>query len=154
MSSIDQLWCRIQFRRANYAGQFTPPSADKPFIQYPGYNGGSDWGSVSVDTERGILIANYNDMPNYNQLIPREEADRRGVKPFSDAGGEAGPMEGVPYAIDVNAGWRVPFTGMLCSEPPYGWIRGLTSPPVKPCGTSRSARLKTTDPLASRRCCR
>lgn len=125
MSPIDQLWCRIQFRRANYAGQFTPPSADKPFIEYPGYNGGSDWGSVSVDTERGILIANYNDMPNYNQLIPREEADRRGVKPFSDAGGEAGPMEGVPYAIEVNAGWRVPFTGMLCSEPPYGWIRGI-----------------------------
>ena len=125
MSPIDQLWCRIQFRRANYAGQFTPPSADKPFIQYPGYNGGSDWGSVSVDTERGILIANYNDMPNYNQLIPREEADARGVKPFSDAGGEAGPMQGVPYAIEVNAGWRVPFTGMLCSEPPYGWIRGI-----------------------------
>lgn len=125
MSPIDQLWCRIQFRRANYAGQFTPPSADKPFIEYPGYNGGSDWGSVSVDAERGILIANYNDMPNYNQLIPREEADARGVKPFSDAGGEAGPMEGVPYAIEVNAGWRVPFTGMLCSEPPYGWIRGI-----------------------------
>lgn len=125
MSPIDQLWCRIQFHRANYAGQFTPPSADKPFIQYPGYNGGSDWGSVSVDTERGILIANYNDMPNYNQLIPREEADRRGVKPFSDAGGEAGPMQGVPYAIEVNAGWRVPFTGLLCAEPPYGWIRGI-----------------------------
>lgn len=125
MSPIDQLWCRIQFHRANYAGQYTPPSADKPFIQYPGYNGGSDWGSVSVDPERGILIANYNDMPNYNRLIPREEADRRGVKPFSDAGGEAGPMQGVPYAIEVNAGWRVPFTGMLCSEPPYGWIRGI-----------------------------
>ena len=132
MSPIDQLWCRIQFRRANYAGQFTPPSADKPFIQYPGYNGGSDWGSVSVDTERGILIANYNDMPNYNQLIPREEADARGVKPFSDAGGEAGPMQGVPYAIEVNAGWRVPFTGMLCSEPPYGWIRGIDLAPGEP----------------------
>lgn len=129
MSPIDQLWCRIQFRRANYAGQFTPPSADKPFIQYPGYNGGSDWGSVSVDSERGILIANYNDMPNYNQLIPRDVADARGIKAFDeaggDAGGEAGPMEGVPYAISVNAGWRVPFTGMLCTEPPYGWIRGI-----------------------------
>lgn len=125
MSPIDQLWCRIQFHRANYAGQFTPPSVDKPFIQYPGYNGGSDWGSVSVDPERGILIANYNDMPNYNKLIPRDVADARGVEPFSDEGGEAGPMAGVPYAIEVNAGWRVPFTGLLCSEPPYGWIRGI-----------------------------
>ena len=43
---IDQLWCRIRFRQAEYQGYFTPPSADRPFIQYPGYNGGSDWGSA------------------------------------------------------------------------------------------------------------
>src|SRR5690606_14591953 len=32
---------------------------------------------------------------------------------------------GSPYAIDVNAGWRVPLTGLLCKEPPYGGIRGI-----------------------------
>jgi quinoprotein glucose dehydrogenase len=125
MSPLDQLWCRIQFHRAHYTGQYTPPSADRPFIQYPGYNGGSDWGSVAVDPERGILIANYNDMPNYNQLIPREKADARGVQPFGSNNGNIAPMAGVPYAIDVNAGWRVPGTGLLCKEPPYGWIRGI-----------------------------
>lgn len=125
MSPLDQLWCRIQFHKANYQGEYTPPSADKPFIQYPGYNGGSDWGSVSVDTERGILIANYNDIPNYNQLVPREEADQQGAAAFDDDDSGLAAMEGVPYAINVNAGWRVPGTGLLCSEPPYGWIRGI-----------------------------
>ena len=32
---------------------------------------------------------------------------------------------GVPYAIDVNAGWRMSSTGMLCKEPPYGGIRAI-----------------------------
>ena len=32
---------------------------------------------------------------------------------------------GVPYAIDVNAGWRMPFTGLLCKEPPYGGITAI-----------------------------
>ena len=131
MSPIDQLWCRIQFRRANYKGEYTPPSADRPWIQYPGYNGGSDWGSIAVDPERGILIANYNDMPNFNQLIPRDKADEMGLRPINEGGnppaaeGAGDPQAGSPYAINVNAGWRLGFTGMLCKEPPYGWIRGI-----------------------------
>lgn len=126
MSPIDQLWCRIQFRRATYEGEYTPPTEDGSYIQYPGYNGGSDWGSVAVDPVRGILVANYNDMPNYNRLVPRQEADARGIRPITAPGGAKGDaMAGSPYAIEVNAGWRVPFTGMLCKEPPYGWIRGI-----------------------------
>lgn len=136
MTPIDQLWCRIQFRRAYYEGEYTAPTADRHFIEYPGYNGGSDWGSVAVDPERGILIANYNDMPNYNRLIPREEANERGLEPIyaqktgdeageAHAEGEGDPQMGAPYAIDVNAGWRVPFTGLLCKEPPYGHIRAI-----------------------------
>lgn len=39
---LDELWCRIQFRTANYEGFFTPPSTDEHWTQYPGYNTGSD----------------------------------------------------------------------------------------------------------------
>ncbi|WP_435169397.1 membrane-bound PQQ-dependent dehydrogenase, glucose/quinate/shikimate family [Falsirhodobacter sp. 1013] len=131
---IDQLWCRIQFRRAHYEGFFTPPSADRPWIQYPGYNGGSDWGSVAIDTERNVLIANYNDVPNYNKLIPREKADEMGLRPISEGGGKADeghaegagdPQTGAPYAINVNAGWRNTGTGVPCTKPPYGGIRAI-----------------------------
>jgi len=130
MSPLDQLYCRIQFHRAYYQGEYTPPTVNQPFIEYPGYNGGSDWGSVAVDTDSGVLIANYNDMPNYNQLIPREKADQMGFKPI-DKGGSSkkakdigDPQSGSPYAIAVNAGWRLP-TGLLCSKPPYGHIRAI-----------------------------
>jgi len=132
---IDQLFCRIMFRQANYDGFFTPPSSDKPWIQYPGYNGGSDWGSVAVDQERGIIIANYNDVPNYNRLVPRAEADERGLTPIDEKQGAQGPgssaegagypQTGSPYGIDVNAGWRSPLTGMPCTRPPYGGIRAI-----------------------------
>lgn len=128
---LDQLMCRIEFRKAVYEGEYTAPEADTPYIEYPGYNGGSDWGSVAVDPVNGILVANYNDVPNYNRLIPREEADKLGLKPISEGGnppkaeGAGDVQAGSPYAIDVNAGWRNPVTGIPCSAPPYGWIRAI-----------------------------
>lgn len=134
LTPFDQLACRIQFQRASYQGIYTPPSADRRFVQYPGYNGGSDWGSVAVDPQRGVIVANYNDMPNYNRLVPREEADRLGWAPRDEARGGSmssghegagDPQQGTPYAIDVNAGWRLPFTQLLCKEPPYGGIRAI-----------------------------
>jgi quinoprotein glucose dehydrogenase len=140
MSPIDQMVCRIQFRQATYQGFYTPPTTEGRYIQYPGYNGGSDWGGVAVDPARGIIVANYNDMPNYNRLVPRAEADRNGwfargdprippvdpnAPPKSKPEGAGDPQEGAPYAIHVNAGWRLPFTGLLCKEPPYGGIRAI-----------------------------
>ncbi|WP_375176026.1 pyrroloquinoline quinone-dependent dehydrogenase [Pseudooceanicola sp.] len=129
---IDQLWCRIQFRQANYDGVYTPPSSDQPWIQYPGYNGGSDWGSVAVDTERGIIVANYNDVPNYNRLVPRDEVTSKPINEMEqgDSGGEnaegaADPQAGSPYGISVNAGWRNDVTGMPCTRPPFGGIRAI-----------------------------
>ena len=67
--------CWINFKRARYEGPFTPPELGRRNIEYPGYNGGSDWGSVAVDPQRGVIIANYNDMPNYDMLVTRKEAE-------------------------------------------------------------------------------
>lgn len=132
MSPIDQLYCRIQFHQASYQGIYTPPSADKPWIQYPGYNGGSDWGGISIDPTRNVIVANYSNTANYNSFIPREEAAARGIYPINDPRRGKGPKAegpgaaiGTPYAVDVNPGWRVPFTGMLCTQPPYGGIRAI-----------------------------
>ncbi|MFC7499980.1 membrane-bound PQQ-dependent dehydrogenase, glucose/quinate/shikimate family [Enterovirga sp. GCM10030262] len=134
MSPIDQMVCRIQYRRAAYEGPYTPPRSDRRSVQYPGYNGGTDWGGIAVDPVRGLIIANYNNMPNYVRLVPRAKADELGWAPRSEArGGDMGggaegagdPQWGTPYAVDVNAGWRLPFTGLLCKEPPYGGIRAI-----------------------------
>ncbi|WP_443751287.1 membrane-bound PQQ-dependent dehydrogenase, glucose/quinate/shikimate family [Asticcacaulis solisilvae] len=133
MSPIDQMICRIQFRTAVYQGYFTPPVYGKRWIQYPGYNGGSDWGSVAIDPRRGVIVANYNDMPNYNKLLTRKEADAGNIKPVGAPGApgkegngeDLGPQTGLPYADVINAGWRMPFTKMLCKQPPYGGIRAI-----------------------------
>lgn len=134
MSPIDQMICRIQFRRATYKGFYTPPETKGRYVEYPGYNGGSDWGGIAVDPARGIIVANYNDMPNYNRLVPRAEADKKGWAPRGEerggsmkkgAEGAGDPQWGSPYAIDVNAGWRLPLTGLLCKEPPYGGLRAI-----------------------------
>jgi quinoprotein glucose dehydrogenase len=133
MSPLDQMMCRIQFRQATYDGIYTAPTTDTHWIQYPGYNGGSDWGGVAVDPMRGVIVANYNNVPNYNRLVPRAESDRRGWFPRGDprlpkggvVEGAGGPQLGVPYAIDVNAGWRMPFTRLPCTQPPWGGIRAI-----------------------------
>jgi len=148
MSPIDQMICRIQYRLADYRGFFTPPRADKFTVEYPGYNGGSDWGGVSVDPVRGIIVANYNDTPNYVRLVPRKEADKQGIKPrfasqqLSLNSHSIDPQWGVPYAIKVNAGWRMPFTKLMCKRPPYGGIRAIDVASGKtlwdrPLGTAR-----------------
>jgi quinoprotein glucose dehydrogenase len=132
ISPIDQMICRINFRRARYEGPYTPPELGRRNLEYPGYNGGSDWGSVAVDPHRGVIIANYNDMPNYDVLVTRNAADTMGLFPAGDprAAGSAssaegaGAQTGTPYGILVNAGWQMP-TGVLCTRPPYGGIRAI-----------------------------
>ncbi|MBL7251672.1 membrane-bound PQQ-dependent dehydrogenase, glucose/quinate/shikimate family [Alloalcanivorax marinus] len=133
MTPFDQMYCRIQYRQADYRGMYTPPNANRPWIEFTGYNGGSDWGSVALDPNRGVMIANYNITPNYNRLVPREKADEYGWVPREEkeggdhggAEGQGDPQAGTPYAIDVNAGWRVKWTGLLCKQPPYGGIRAV-----------------------------
>ncbi|MET1025298.1 MAG: membrane-bound PQQ-dependent dehydrogenase, glucose/quinate/shikimate family [Pseudoxanthomonas sp.] len=134
LTPIDQLVCRIQYHQADYRGEFTPPSTEHPILGYPSYNGGIDWGGVAFDPARGLIIANYNDMVNYTKLVPRAVADKLGWKakdilndPAADAHAEGAgdPQEGIPVAVDVNAGWQLKYTGMLCTEPPYGGIRAI-----------------------------
>ena len=131
MTPLDQAWCRIQFRQASYQGQYTPPTQDRPFIEYPSYNGGSDWGSVAVDPKDGILVANYNQMANYDRLIARKQADKIGAfpinvphKPLPSGRTEYGAQAGAPYGIQVTPGWRT-WTGLMCTRPPYGGIRAI-----------------------------
>jgi quinoprotein glucose dehydrogenase len=88
---------------------------------------------VAVDPTRGIIVANYNNMPNYVRLVPRAEADKKGWAPRSAARGGSmasshgagDPQWGSPYAVSVNAGWRLGLTSLLCKQPPYGGLRAI-----------------------------
>lgn len=127
LTPIDQAMCRLRFREARFDGDMTPLGTQKPSIIWPGYLGGVDWGGISVDKARGLMIVNNNQVANYDHLITRADANRMGVRPMnaehmSDVGGPVAQW-GVPYAAHIT-----PFLSPLaipCQQPPYGRINAV-----------------------------
>lgn len=150
LTPIDQAMCRIRFRRARFEGTMTPLGTDRPTLTWPGYLGGIDWGGVSVDPRRHLMIVNNNQVANYNRLIPRALANRMGIKPMtaahmSDVGGPAAQM-GVPYAAQV-----APFLSPLaipCQQPPYGMISAVDLLTGKLVWSRRFGTSRDSGPLA------
>ncbi|MFV8817976.1 membrane-bound PQQ-dependent dehydrogenase, glucose/quinate/shikimate family [Haliea sp. E17] len=115
LTPLDQLWCRIQFRQLRYAGEFNPPGLDRS-LNYPGAAGGSNWGSVSVDLQRGLLIASSLHIAETGQLIPREGAEASGLA--GDASTLIYPQERIPFIFKRKV-FLSPL-GVPCQQPPYG----------------------------------
>ena len=136
-TQLDQLLCRIEFRKRRYDGRYTPPSV-APTIEYPGNFGVMDWGSVAVDESRRVMIVNASYMPFLAQLLPRAEAQTlaRSAHKFM----ALLPQLGTPYAVEYG-----PFLsplGLPCNAPPWGKLAAvdLDTRKVlweKPFGTSR-----------------
>jgi quinoprotein glucose dehydrogenase len=124
---IDQMVCRIPFKRSNYQGTYTPSSLHKATITSPGTGGGVDWGSVSVDVDRGIMVVNWMRVPGRQELITRAEAVQRGYKTFDGLGPVPSPempMENTPYAAEGGG----PFLSQLvalCSVPPWELLSAI-----------------------------
>lgn len=117
---LDQLWCRIDFRSHRYDGKYTLPSVT-PTLQYPGNFGIVDWGSVSVDEARQIMIVNSSYLPLRVRLVPRAEAD--GMQASKDGHEGLVPQAGVPYAVQFS-----PFLsplGLPCHAPPWGKLSAV-----------------------------
>lgn len=130
ITALDQLWCRIKFKEARFAGEFTPPGLS-PFIIYPGYMGGSNWGGVSVDPRRNVAIVGTLRLATYARLIPDAERNSRGVRPivWSQIGSSLGghpslaAQQGTPVGVELN-----PFLspiGVPCQQPPYGMLSAV-----------------------------
>jgi membrane-bound PQQ-dependent dehydrogenase (glucose/quinate/shikimate family) len=94
MTPLDQLHCRIEYKKMRYEGIFTPPmrggggygDAEDTWggtFQYPGNAGGFNWGSVSVDADNGLLIA--SPMTMGNRIVLRSLEDRAAMAASSAA---------------------------------------------------------------------
>lgn len=120
LTLLDQLVCRVEFRKARYEGEFTPPS-ERTTIQYPSWLGGMNWGSVSIAENLGYMIVNDTRVAIWNRMIPRATYDQAGVK----AGGHEGnaPQSGTPWGIEM--GRFLSPLGIPCQEPPYGTISAI-----------------------------
>jgi quinate dehydrogenase (quinone) len=118
---FDQLACRIKFKKLNYEGDFTPPMVGKPTIFYPGFLGGMNWGSVSINENNGYLIVNDVRIPNVVELVPRAEADQR--KQSMGHGEGLHPQAGTPYASHNTP--LVSPLGVPCQAPPWGTMSAI-----------------------------
>lgn len=116
---LDQLYCRLAFKKMRYDGEFTPPRTDYSLI-YPGYLGGMNWGSASVDEGNGLLIVNDIRLAYTVKLLAREEADQR--DPGNTHGGFA-PQRGTPYG-KLGVIFMSPLD-VPCQQPPYGTISAI-----------------------------
>ncbi len=140
LTPLDQLWCRIKFKQVRYEGQFTPQGI-KPVLTYPGSAGGSNWGSATVDPDRGLLIVNTLYAAEIGRLIPRAENDRmKAAAARADADDKSGvpkgmrsghggqytfvqPQDGTPYAFERSI-FLSPLDA-LCQKPPYARLHVL-----------------------------
>lgn len=119
---LDQLYCRIRFKSLDYQGLYTPPS-ERGMIEYPGTFGTLNWGSVSIDTARGLMIVNSAAIPQEVLLFPRNsDADTPEEATSSHAPGYL-PQIGTNYGVSL---WpMLSPLGIPCTAPPWGHLSAV-----------------------------
>jgi quinoprotein glucose dehydrogenase len=130
--------CADEIAKLRSEGIYTPPSLQGT-IEWPGFAGGSNWGSVSFDPTRQLVIANTNRLPFVVQLIPRDDLKATyESKRFPDS--EFARQTGTPYGMRREL-IKSPI-GVPCTAPPWGTLSAvnLTTGKIQwqvPLGTSR-----------------
>lgn len=119
---IDQLWCRIRFRSLDYKGLFTPPS-ERGTLQWPGTFGVLNWGSVSIDPVRRLMIVNAAAIPQEARLFRHgSNSDRPALAKDSHAPGYL-PQLGTDYGVSLLP--MLSPLGIPCEAPPWGKIAAV-----------------------------
>jgi quinoprotein glucose dehydrogenase len=117
LTPLDRSWCRERLGRLRYEGIYTPPSLGEGSLMYPGNAGGSNWGGVAVDAERGLLVANVMQLPFVVSLFPSAEYESARAQQRHERV-EISPQRGTPFALR-----REPLLsplGVPCTPPPWG----------------------------------
>jgi quinoprotein glucose dehydrogenase len=113
--------CREQIESLRSEGIFTPPSTQGS-VHYPGMVGGMNWGSVSIDPERRLLLVNTQRVATLVRLVPRAEYEAK----FAETGPPKfgfEPQAGSPYAVERRP-LLSPF-GAPCNPPPWGTLTAI-----------------------------
>jgi quinoprotein glucose dehydrogenase len=99
--------CLAQFDRMRSGPIFTPPSLQGT-IMFPGYAGGTTWGSASWSPDRHLLVTNLMRIPLFVSLERRAPGD------------SSGNQIGTPYRM--SRGMLASPKGLPCSRPPWGTL--------------------------------
>jgi quinoprotein glucose dehydrogenase len=119
---IDQMFCRIQFRSNRYDGDFTPPTTGGS-IQYPGLFGVLNWGSVSIDEQRGVMMVNSSAIAQLIRLYPRTQQGKAGAAAANSHMAGMLAQEGTPYALTTFP--MLSMLGIPCHGPPWGHLTAI-----------------------------
>ncbi|MEO7963580.1 MAG: pyrroloquinoline quinone-dependent dehydrogenase, partial [Gemmatimonadaceae bacterium] len=105
----DTTFCRAIVAGKRNEGIFTPPSM-KGTVMYPGFGGGINWGGVTYDPDRNVIIANTLRLAMWVKLEPRRSPTQ-------------GNQRGTPYTMT-----RAPVVsskGIPCNPPPWGTLTAI-----------------------------
>ena len=119
---LDRANCRDMIEGFRSEGIFTPAS-ERGSIHFPGMVGGSNWGSLSIDHGRRVLIANTTRVATWVKLIPREEYARMEAAGELVEGQNYEPSTGTPYVAARNH--VASFFGAPCNPPPWGALTAI-----------------------------
>ena len=124
---IDQLFCRIDIRRAQGTGIYQPMGL-KPIIGHPAFDGVTDWGGAAVDPVRGVMTVNTMQMPFKLWLMRRDDSRVEPLMKQKQGGENAKQAQlqtqyNTPYVAVVKA-W-VGIFGAPCVAPPWGHLTAI-----------------------------
>jgi quinoprotein glucose dehydrogenase len=139
----DQLWCRVAFRSLRYDGIYTPPSEQGSLVN-PGNFGVFDWGGVSVDPVRQVVIGNPSYMAFISRLIPKGRAQGDGGGSRGEANGIK-RVKGIPFDIELR-----PFLsplGIPCQQPPWGYVAGIDLRSARVAWMHKNGTIRDSSPV-------
>jgi quinoprotein glucose dehydrogenase len=97
----------ITQNRMRSGGPYLPVGYNVVTINFPGLQGGANWGGASFDPQRGYLFVNTLDMGQVTSLIDSDD----GPLPV-----ERGPVSGRFYE---------PQSRLMCQQPPWGRLTAV-----------------------------
>ncbi len=113
---IDKWLCKKEFKKLRNEGLFTPPTFEGS-LEYPGFAGGANWGSVAFDPTRNFVIVNSMNLAARIKLVKTPAIETREI-----AGnyGEFEPTLDGDYSM--SRGVIMSIFGSPCSPPPWGQL--------------------------------
>jgi quinoprotein glucose dehydrogenase len=121
LTPADREACRARIARLRADGIFTPPSLEGTVI-FPGYAGGTNWGGVSYDPLRGLLITATNRLAFVVTLVPRDRYEQERAS-SARRGREFAPQRGTRYGMYREA--LMAPSGLPCNPPPWGALTAV-----------------------------
>jgi quinoprotein glucose dehydrogenase len=103
-----EAYCRnwITTQKMRMGGPYLPLGFNQPTINFPGRQGGANWGGGSYDPERHLFFVNASNLGQVEQLSRREDGTYT----------TAGPATGRFADRDNN---------LMCQQPPWGTLTAI-----------------------------